>query len=368
MKIYLKWFYWYKNFWDEVLLFWLLNYLQKEYNPDEIVVEVWSIEWIQRWLNKNKKYLQSWIIDKLEFVENKEISKRFSQILSFFGINKYKKYFKVFGGWEVLDESRNFPHDGWNLALLHHYSIRKWKFILVWWIWTCEKFRTKKLLKYILHKAQKIICREKISYERAIANWWKNAISYEDFSKEIFKDSSAIASEWRGGVILNKTKWSAPTSLPIDRGSSRSGRESSQSGKESINVNKDSSLLKPSTALRSEWQKKNILINISPKYFNQNNIEKIKNFVWKYSSDCKKIFFPADINIDKELFTKIRKTIPDLEIYDRTKHSLKDSIELFSNCIWWIGSRLHFLYPLKIFGKNFESISDSDKVKKVIKN
>ena len=288
----------------------VLNYLQKEYNPDEIVVEVWSVEWIQTWLNKNKEYLQSWIIDKLDFVENKEISKRFRQILSFFGINKYKKYFKVFGGWEVLDESRKFPHDGRNLALLHHYSIRKWKFILVWWIWTCEKFRTKKLFKYMLHRAQKVICREKASYERTISLWWKNAISYEDFSKEIFKDSS----------------------------------------------------------LPSEWQKKNILINISPKYFNQNNIEKIKNFVWKHGSDCKKIFFPADINIDKELFTAVRKSIPDLEIYDRTKHSLKDSIELFSDCIWWIGSRLHFLYPLKIFGKDFESISDSDKVKKIIKN
>ena len=308
MKIYLKWFYWYKNFWDEVLLFWLLNYLQKEYNPDEIVVEVWNIEWIQNWLNKNKEYLQSWIIDKLDFVENKEISKRFRQILSFFGINKYKKYFKVFGGWEVLDESRKFPHDGRNLALLHHYSIRKWKFILVWWIWTCEKFRTKRLFKYILHRAQKIICREKTSYERVISHWWKNAISYEDFSKEIFKDSS----------------------------------------------------------LYSQWQKKNILINISPKYFNKKNIEKIKKFVEKCGSDCKKIFFPADINIDKELFTQIRKTIPDLEIYNRTKHSLKDSVELFSNCIWWVWSRLHFLYPLKIFGKDFESISDSDKVKKII--
>jgi len=328
--------------------------LQKEYNPDEIVVEVWSVEWIQRWLNKNKEYLQSWIIDKLDFVENKEISKRFRQILSFFGINKYKKYFKVFWWGEVLDESRSFPHDGWNLVLLHHYSIRKWKFILVWWIGTNEKFRTKKLFKYILHKAQKVICREKTSYERVISHWWKNAVSYDDFSKEIFKDSS-LPSEWRGRVILNETKWSAPTS-----------RESSQSGKESINVNKDSSLLKPSTALCSEWQKSNILINISPKYFNQNNIEKIKNFVWKHSSDCKKIFFPADINIDKELFTKIRKYIPDLEIYDRTKHSLKDSIELFSSCKWWIWSRLHFLYPLKIFEKNFESISDSDKVKKII--
>jgi len=308
MDIYLKWFYWYKNFWDEVLLFWLLNYLQKEYNPNKIIVEVWNIEWIQNWLNGNKNYLQDGIIDKLDFVENKEISKRFRQILSFFWINKYKKYFKVFWWWEVLDESRKFPHDGWNLVLLHHYSIRKWNFILVGWIWTNEKFRTKYLFKYILHKAKKIICREKISYERAIANWWKNAISYEDFSKWIF------------------------------------------------------------ASLYSQWQKNNILINISPKYFNQDNIEKIKKFVWKHSSDCKKIFFPADINIDKELFTEIRKSIPDLEIYDRTKHSLKDSVELFSSCKWWIWSRLHFLYPLKIFGKDFESISDSDKVKKIMNN
>jgi hypothetical protein len=33
--------------------------LQKEYNPDEIVVEVGNIERIQTWLNKNKEYLKS---------------------------------------------------------------------------------------------------------------------------------------------------------------------------------------------------------------------------------------------------------------------------------------------------------------------
>jgi hypothetical protein len=33
--------------------------LQKEYNPDEIVVEVGNIGWMQNWLNKNKEYLQS---------------------------------------------------------------------------------------------------------------------------------------------------------------------------------------------------------------------------------------------------------------------------------------------------------------------
>ena len=304
MKIYLKWFYWYKNFWDEVILFWLLNYLQKEYNPDEIVLEVWDVEWIQNRFSKNKIYLQPGIEDKIDFVENKVISKRFRQILSFFGINKYKKYFKVFGGWEVLDESRNFPHDWWNLVLLHHYSIRKWKFILVGGVWTSEKFRTKRLFKYILPRAKKIICREKTSFERVNSYWKNNAILYDDFSKNIF--------------------------------------ESGQKSKE----------------------EKNLLINISPKYFNKENLENIKKFVEKYSSNCKKIFFPADINLDKVLFTDIRKIVPDLEIYDRTKHNLQDTIDLFSNCIRWIWSRLHFLYPLKLFWKKFENISTSDKVRK----
>jgi hypothetical protein len=56
------------------------------------------VERIQNRFSKNKTYLQSGIEDKIDFVENKVISKRFRQILSFFGINKYKKYFKVFGG------------------------------------------------------------------------------------------------------------------------------------------------------------------------------------------------------------------------------------------------------------------------------
>ena len=331
----------------------MLNYLQQAYNPDEIVLEVWDMERIQNRFSKNKTYLQSGIEDKIDFVENKVISKRFRQILSFFGINKYKKYFKVFGGWEVLDESRKFPHDWWNLVLLHNYSIRKWMFILVGWVWTSEKFRTKRLFKYTLPRAQKIICREKTSYERVNSYWKNNAILYDDFSKETFKDSS-LRSEWHKSVILNETKWSAPTSPPASR-------ESSQSGKESINVNRDSSIC-------PEWQRNTILINISPKYFNEKNLESIKKFIENHGSNCKKIFFPADINLDKVLFTGVRKIIPDLEIYDRTKHNLQDTIDLFSTCIWWIWSRLHFLYPLKLFGKEFENISTSDKVKKIINN
>ncbi len=311
MKLYLKWFYGYKNFWDEMLLFWLLNYLQKEYNPESFVVEVWELQRIKSWIQENKSYLDNWILDKLDFVENSVISKRFRQLQIFLWIDKYRNYFKVFGWWEVLDESRKFPHDGWNLMILYRHDIRNKNFILVGWIGTDHKKHTKELFKYIFKKTQKVICREEWSVKIAKKYSKKNVLLYKDFSESVL--SSVV----------------------------RNGRD------------------------RSLHADKFVLINVWPKYYNNKSIKQIKTFVSKYSKH-KKIFFPGDINFDKEFYYELRKIIPDLEIYDRTKHSLWETLNLFKSCSGWIGSRLHFLYPLKLFKKDFVSISDSNKVKKMI--
>jgi len=72
------------------------------------------------------------------------------------------------------------------------------------------------------------------------------------------------------------------------------------------------------------------LINISPKHFNKKNLNKIKKHISK-DKDHKKIFFPADINFDKKYYAELRKIIPNLELYDRTKHSLSETIDLFKS-------------------------------------
>ena len=188
MKFYLKWFYGYKNFWDEMLFFWLLNYLQTSYNPESFTVEVWDKQRMQSRTQQNKSYLDTGILDKLDFIENTEnsvIVRRLRQVLAILWFDKYKKYFKIFWGWEVLDESRKFPHNGRNLPLLHHYSIRKWQFILLWWIGTDDKNSTKKLYSYLLPKAQKIVCREVGSVKRAKKYSADNTLLFQDFSKEI---------------------------------------------------------------------------------------------------------------------------------------------------------------------------------------
>ena len=309
MKLYIKWFYGYKNFGDEIIFFGLLNYLQKEYNPESFVVEVGDLQWIQSRIQQNKTYLDLWILDKLDFVENSVISKRFRQLQIFLWIDKYRNYFKIFGWWEVLDESRKFPHDGRNLMILYRHDIRHKNFILAWWIGTENKKRTKELFKYLFKKTQKVICREQTSCERCQKYKTKSILLYQDFSKDILENQKNL----------------------IPQNSS----------------------------------KNKILINISPKHFNEDNLEKIQKFVLKYPNHTK-IFFPADVNFDKEFYPEIRKFLPDLQIYDWTKHPLSDTISLFQSCDGWVGSRLHFLYPLKIFQKDFVSISQSDKIKKML--
>jgi hypothetical protein len=61
----------------------LLNYLQQKYNPETIAIEVGDISWMQQWISQNQNFLQSGVLDKIELVENTEISRRFKQFQSF---------------------------------------------------------------------------------------------------------------------------------------------------------------------------------------------------------------------------------------------------------------------------------------------
>jgi hypothetical protein len=71
-----------------------------------------------------------------------------------------------------------------------------------------------------------------------------------------------------------------------------------------------------------------VLINSTPQTRNTENIDKIKTFVAAYP-DYKKIYFPCDINDDTDFFIQLKKYIPELEYYNRIKHSLTETLDLF---------------------------------------
>lgn len=110
---------------------------------------------------------------------------------------------------------------------------------------------------------------------------------------------------------------------------------------------------------------KYILININKQSVDTENLRKIVGFCRQYP-DHKKLFFPCDMNDDRHCFATIRHYVPELEMYDRTKHSLAESLALFRSADGGVGARLHFLLPLKLHDKPLVAIPYADKINKLI--
>lgn len=127
------------------------------------------------------------------------------------------------------------------------------------------------LYRYLLPKAEKIAVRDRDSLAIAKKFNPENTILYQDFAQEIIENS----------------KHKAPTS-----------------------------------------KQKYIMININKQSVNKENVQRIVDFCIHYP-DHKKIFFPCDMKDDKLCFQTIKKYLSDLEMYDRTKHPLTESLSLF---------------------------------------
>ncbi len=108
-----------------------------------------------------------------------------------------------------------------------------------------------------------------------------------------------------------------------------------------------------------------ILININKQSVDANNIQKIITFCATYP-DHKKIFFPCDMNDDRHCFALLQTYIPDIQLYDWTRHTLSQTLSCFYHADGGIGARLHFLLPLKLYAKPIVAIPYADKINKLM--
>lgn len=331
MKAYLKWAYWYKNFWDEMLLFGVINRIYTNYDIEELVVEVWEIWRMKQWIRLNKKFdFVKNNLGEVKFLSIRQHKFRvLTHIINFLWFGKYKHYFKFFGGGQVLDDSRGFPHDGRNLLLLYNYTIRKWNFALLGGIWSINKPKTKLLYNYILNKAKRIVVREENSYHIV----------------------EQILSEKSGSNSLNKLSLYNDFSFDVINLFTKLREKSNP--KEKYDWKKS-----------CKW-KKYVLINLSVHALSKQSYEKIEKYC-EDNSKYKKIYFYCDYYDDKKYYNFFEKTVSNLRYYDWTKYDLFKTLELFYQSEWWIWARLHFLYPLKIFNKQYISLVHSDKIENLI--
>lgn len=141
----------------------LLTWLEEQYQPDEIDILCGDPQWLEQWVLQHKYFMPP-LFHKLHFLPKPNL---IEQIKMFFG-NYQKKYdLIIFGGGEVLDESRRFPHDGRNIPLLYRNYVSNNKFILLGGFGEHKKHRTKVLHQMLFDQAQFIGARDVRSMKQA---------------------------------------------------------------------------------------------------------------------------------------------------------------------------------------------------------
>ncbi len=362
-KGFLKCYYWYKNWWDELLLMWVIPFLFKRYKLEKLYIEVWDRKFVLDFFEKNNKFIKDYK-NKIELIPKDDVNKyNIKNCLKFFWwwevltdeieikpkknvgsgkkTMKFSRKSKKFLDLSKLDEiekvdeidqivenikkskfskfmsdllfmtksfaSKYFARAWWNYYLKYYNDIQKWNFVLLWWITKPHKPTTKLLYNLMLPKAKEIVCRDSVSYQLALT-YNKKSFLYDDFGRDFLKNESI--------------------------------------------------LLKSSNS-------KYILININSKAFSDENLQKILDFVEKFKN-YKKIFFPCDLKDDLQYFEVFKKYIPKLELYNWTEHTLEEILSLFKNAKAWIWTRLHFLISLQYYKVYFEPIVYAEKIYKLI--
>ena len=178
MNIFLKGYYWYKNFWDELLLFWVLNFLNKNFSPKNIFIDCWDKNWLNFWLEKNEKYL-----DKKNYI----------------CVQNQKPKFDLLVLWWWDGFSANFPHNWFNYLIKYFSKIKSKNFVILGGVST-PIWNQKYLYNYILPRAKKIILREKYSFELA-KKYNQNSYLYEDFAFE------SLVKWSKTNIDINLDKW-----------------------------------------------------------------------------------------------------------------------------------------------------------------
>ena len=313
MHILIKWYYGYKNLWDELIIFSLLNRAEERFNPDKISIECWDEKWLENWILKHRDFLIPWIIKKLNFLPRPNLAEKI-EICLWMKKNLYD--FIILWWWEVVDESRNFLYRWWNLFFQYRRSIKQWITAIVGWLGTNKKLWTSFLQNFLVKNANIIILRDKGSFEltkKILEQNWQN------------REEKA---EYDGDLTL--------------------------------------SLLEESKAIFTEEKIKSkrdpyYLVNYSPLCDKEKSFKLIRKFADSHKN-LQPIYIACNKSEDEKFFKEVQEILPNCEIFERTQANIAETLKLFYFSEWGIWARLHFLYILKFFNKEFIQLHNSHKI------
>lgn len=314
MHWFLKCFYGFKNLGDEILFWWVIDYIDTVYPAlDTLTVEVENVAWMEeRWEKNldmmNTLKLANWFRDMTKTLHFIPLSRN---ILDNF---RYDLYF--FGGGEVFAESRGF-HGWWNYLLRYVYPILKKKFVLLWGIESATQRWQRLLYKIVLPRAQRIVCREKTSYTH-VTHYTQHAILAQDFA------------------------------MPV--------------------IDRYRQLMKGQKLKHFKVSKPYVIINIVESISNEELYQKIKTFLTEHYPDATPVYLSGKSNNSNDVkFAQwLEGAYPQLRVFEREHYPLSELLALIDGASAWLAARLHILLLLQEFDKPLYAAVYAQKVQKLI--
>lgn len=314
MHWFLKCFYGFQNLGDEMLFWWVLDYIDTAYGDvDELTVEVDNVAWMEERWTKNvdmmiQLKLASWFVSQKKIIKFTTISKNI--------LDNFHYDFYFFGWGEVFAESRWF-HGGWNYLFRYLYPILRKKFILLGGIETATTWRQKLLYKIVLPRAQRVVTRDHTSFDE-VKHYTDKAIHHYDFAIPV-----------------------------IDRYRQNMSGRSLQTF----------AITKPY-----------VIVNIVQSMSSEELYQKIKIFLTELYPNCTPVYLAGkSINSNDTIFAQwLEWAYPHLRVFQREEYSLSELLALIDGASAWFASRLHILLLLQEFEKPLYSAVYAEKVKKLI--
>ena len=327
MRWFLKCFYGHHNLWDEFLFWGVLDYIDTSYSAvDELTVQVADVEWMQTRWTRNSPFMQDlkiadWFVSQGKIIKFVEMSKDMRDNF------RYDIYFFWWG--EVFAESRGF-YGGWNYFLRYLFALHLKPFVLLWGLETPIHIRQKFLYKYLLPKADRIVCRDEHSYKIAHRYNSKSQM-YTDF------------------VIPLVDRYRQHTPHHIQTITSHDPYDM--------------------RTIFDLFGKHYVLINMIGKMSTDHSYRLIETFVSRYP-DHKLVYISCGTDdqwrSDKEYARWLQGVYTDMVIYDREEYALVQTLWLFQYASAGIWCRLHFLLLLQALDTDRYALVYAEKIKKLI--
>ena len=307
---YLKCYYGYKNFGDEILAFGVINRIFQSYPTiKKLYIEVGNKERFDSRLTKNTSYLEVDLC-KLETIQKDNYRKVLTKWLC------NPKALKFLGWGEVFTQARGRWHGWWNYLLLFRPDFLRKNVVLLGWLGTPRKRRMKLLYTLTVKNCQKVVVREEESAQIVRNYLWSDSpvvFCRPDFALDTVQ-------KWQHRPHLNKI---------------------------------------------SEISQKTILVNLTPYRQIETDLDRLKLSV-DVSTHCLHVYFPCGQE-DVDIVWQLKVIMTNIVVYKRWFYDVDTILTFMSTVSSAVWSRLHFIYILKLLGVEVVSLSYQEKVEKFLR-